>query len=92
MNIHLQQPAWGEKCLLASYFMPELQKKDPLRRDGLPSMPNEASPAGSAQIDCFPQRNAAFTQEVVQVKDSTQTRPKATLHQILDELKFMYEK
>ncbi|XP_055358551.1 uncharacterized protein LOC114870613 isoform X2 [Betta splendens] len=55
----------GEKSV-QQLLMPGLQKKDPLRTVSFPSVQNEA--AGSAQTDCFTQRNSLFTKEALQAE------------------------
>ncbi|XP_042358037.1 uncharacterized protein LOC121954542 isoform X2 [Plectropomus leopardus] len=48
--------------------VPELQRKEPQRKESHPDTQNEASAADMSQTDCFTQRNSLFNKEVLQAE------------------------
>lgn len=59
-------------CLLTQLSVPDLQRKEPQRKESHLHTHNEALAAVTSQSDCFTQRNSLFNKEVLQVKCSSQ--------------------
>ncbi|KAG7230068.1 hypothetical protein INR49_009788 [Caranx melampygus] len=58
----------GEKSA-QQISVPDLQKKEPQRKESHPRTPNEVSPAAvTSQSDCFTQRNSLFNKEVLEAE------------------------